>query len=490
MAIQPKAKAGFYIGVTCPGCGGELELQTDFFSLECTYCGSVLRITMPETTPVYVIPNKKQRREIRFKIDRYLKDQGLPLSRSDFSHRKLYYPYWRISGIRLSVGQEMIGSSGPDPNILTAQLDYGGMFWEGRAVGASLTGHTVQETKTKVKLSQYSATQSAGEYISGIPASIGMRMQYIKAYPYSAEVYDDEFAYIPASVPWDEVYTRTVHSVKMKAGLNAGSRGKARAELFEADGSIIYFPYHVVETDTGSGDVQRFVVDGITGRVLHFETVQTISEFDQSGLAAVGEYGQLTVDFHRCTNCGVDLPATQSSVYICHNCQTVTSMEQNQIIADGIAAAQSTGRRSDIHYPFWSFKVSPEEIRLAASLAVGYAVPDRLLIPAFKIRNFEAMRRLCQRATGAWPDITFDPILDQRDNSLFEPAVVGVRQARTLAEIVLYYQMLSKQPNLEARSIHVMPESIGLVYIPFHAENYFFIDSVNGAITFEKSLAE
>ena len=73
-------KSGFYIGVTCPGCGGELEIESNFFTLTCEYCGSVLRIKMPDTPPAYLIKGRLDKREIRFGIDRYLKKQNLPLT--------------------------------------------------------------------------------------------------------------------------------------------------------------------------------------------------------------------------------------------------------------------------------------------------------------------------------------------------------------------------------------------------------------------------
>ncbi|MEE8577598.1 MAG: hypothetical protein V3T31_10120, partial [candidate division Zixibacteria bacterium] len=60
MATQTKTtnKSGFYIEVTCPGCGGTLDLDTDFFVLECTHCGSVHRVVMPEAPAAYMISAK------------------------------------------------------------------------------------------------------------------------------------------------------------------------------------------------------------------------------------------------------------------------------------------------------------------------------------------------------------------------------------------------------------------------------------------------
>jgi len=58
---------------------------------------------MPETPPAYLAPAKVSRREMRFKIDRYLKKRGLPLSDSTIDVKRLYYPYWKIDAILLKL---------------------------------------------------------------------------------------------------------------------------------------------------------------------------------------------------------------------------------------------------------------------------------------------------------------------------------------------------------------------------------------------------
>ncbi|MFQ5584640.1 MAG: hypothetical protein ACE5GL_09420, partial [Calditrichia bacterium] len=85
-------KSGFFIGVTCPDCGGELELEENFFVTRCCHCDSVHRIVMPDIPMVYLIPAKISKREARFSIDRYLKKKSLPLTSSNFQLKRLYYP--------------------------------------------------------------------------------------------------------------------------------------------------------------------------------------------------------------------------------------------------------------------------------------------------------------------------------------------------------------------------------------------------------------
>jgi predicted RNA-binding Zn-ribbon protein involved in translation (DUF1610 family) len=481
-----KPKAGFYIGVTCPGCGGELELQENFFSLECSYCGSVLRILMPDTPPVYLISAQKQRREVRFQVDRYLKTNILPLTRSDFSIRRIYYPYWKIDAIRLKVYEEKIQQ--PDRQ----KVSYGDLMFPGVgavAIRSALAANTslTEERKIKVSLSPYTATQAAGPAVTGLPASLGLRTEYIKAIPFSAESCDEEYEYLPVTIPWDTVCSNLTRSVALKAGLNAGPGRRAKSELFHPVGSLIYFPYIFAQSDTG-GDANFFIVDGISGRVVYAGSPPESENIPETISDSLACFSQLKVDFHRCCNCGLDLPATRSSVYICHNCHTVTSLDKNRVLSDGMSAAVPERRCADNQFPFWSFRISPEEIGKITSMHVGSEPPDQLLVPGFRISNFEAMRRLCQRMTRGCARMSMQPI-DKHDHR-FLPVEISMTEALTLAEILLYREMLVKNPDLTADSTKIRPEQVGLVYVPFHPEYYFYVDSVIGSVTFEKSLID
>jgi hypothetical protein len=44
------------------------------------------------------------------------------------------------------------------------------------------------------------------------------------------------------------------------------------------------------------------------------------------------------------------------------------------------------------------------------------------------------------------------------------------------------------KPSDETRYLH--PSDIGLVYLPFRPENYFYIDSILNSVTFEKKLVD
>ncbi len=97
-AATTKPKAGFYIDVTCPGCGATLELEQDFLVLGCQYCDSVLRIVMPDSPPAFLVKGRLDKRRLRFQIDRFLKENAMPLTGSALQLKNLYYPFWKVDG--------------------------------------------------------------------------------------------------------------------------------------------------------------------------------------------------------------------------------------------------------------------------------------------------------------------------------------------------------------------------------------------------------
>ena len=440
---------------------------------------------MPDESPAYVIPARKQKREIRFQVDRYLKQNDLPLTKSNFYFRKVFYPYWKIDAIRLKASRSRRDAIRGNSNLLTTQLDYGGIFQYGRAVGAALTSGGTTEEKSRTKLSPYTVTASAGPLFDGIPPSIGLRTEYVTAYPFTRDSVDEEFAYFPVVIDEKKVIADAARSVAHKAKLNAGSGGWAVGELFQPVGSLIYFPYFVVETDTPAGKI-RLILDGQSGRIVHSGPIDDDSKSSPVAAAAAMKWGELKVEFHRCRNCGVDLDASRSSIYICRNCQAVTSIDGKLKIDGGVEVVAARVREDDIYFPFWSLTLSSEIVQQSGLKDGDDHLSNRILIPAFEIRNFDVVGRLSRKMSRAVSEMPLGII--ERDHRKFHPAAVDLQEALALAEIIVYINRLSRNRSLRAEKINISPEKVGLVYAPFHPQNYFFVDSALERVTFEKQL--
>ncbi len=488
MRTPTRPKTGFFIGVTCPGCGADLELQSDFFVLQCEHCGSVLRIIMPEAPPAYMIPPGKDDREIRFLLDRHLKTHGLPLTGTGFSLRRVYYPYWKTDAVLLKVKETRQTSPSAATSMLTADANYGDLFQFGSmvsdSINQSLSGDAIIEHSVDASLTPYMVTTSAGPDVPGLPSDLGLRAGYVAMKPFkSGDVSpDDEF--YPVVGQWNDTLSRISKSMSLNRMSYSGSEKVLQKQIFRPKCSVIYFPFFICETGTGSLD-RKYIVDGLSGRVLSTVDNDTGEDISGTDSQPATEFGELTVAFHRCPTCGVDLPPTRSCIYICHNCQSVVALDQGEVPRGGIQLAAGDNTAADRMFPFWLLTLNQNEVgRIAKSSALDGA-PDVLVVPAFRLSNFSTMQKLCQRVTCAMPNIPATPAETYHSN--FLPVEIGVAEAVTLAEICLYCEDVTKRSDLSPDNVALSPRDVGLVFVPFRPQNYFYVDSILNAVTFAKN---
>jgi hypothetical protein len=405
------------------------------------------------------------------------------LTRSDFNIGQIYYPYWKIEAIRLNLQKYK--------TVKRQQVDYNSFdtafYGMGPKVTQAASSMEVEETKIKVNLSPFSATQSAGPCISGLPASLGLRTEYIKALPFSSELADTDCEYYPVTVTWEEVKSNITKSMAIRAKLNLVPGGKAHSELFNISGSLVYFPYILAISDTAS-DFDYFIVDGLSGRVVHAGPIPESPFGNSSASGSLLDFAQLKVEFHRCFNCGIDLPASRSAVYICHNCHSVVSLDTNQKLIEGMQEVSIGSECEDQMFPFWSFAADPNCVKGLVKPVTDCDKYDRLLVPAFRVSNFEALHRLCQRITGGATQLSLQTV--EHHDKRFKAIDIGLREALTLGEIILYREAIAQNPAVTSDAIKLNPSQSGIIFVPFHPRNYFYVDSLNGNITFEKSIVD
>ncbi len=474
MATRNK-KGGFYIGISCPGCGGELEIQSDFFILGCTHCDSSLRIIMPGTPPAYMIESNKTKRAIRYQIDRYLKKNSLPLTASQIDIKPIYAPYWKIDAVVLKVR-----------NTTIERTRYGDDYNNYAGYGGHEKVTTYEQKKTDIRLVPFNTTQIALDTASCFPHSLGLRTEYIKMNPFSRDNIDDEFFCLPATKEWSQVINDLDNNVSSVNELSTADFGINKTEIFHPVGSIVYFPYFIVDSPHG-GETRQFYVDGVSGRVLKYSTESLYNDSHKSDLPGI-EFGELRIEFHRCPNCGIDLPGEQSFVYICNNCQELVLLEKYPFVENQIYSAESINNPADRMFPFWSMKLSGDDQGKIRRMFGGIYNSDRLVLPGFKLPNFESMYRLSKRMSAAVAKIDLAAVekLDRR----FMPVNLSLTEALTLAEVMIYRDSVGKGMRHSFGESEFFPTEASLFYAPFHPESYFYVDSVLGAVTFEKNLVE
>ncbi len=463
---RPRPKGGFYIGVTCPGCGGDLELEENFFVLTCRFCGSVLRVQKPKVPAAYLVKSSKTISEIRFAADRYLKEKGLALLKASDEIEPLLFPYWKIDAVILKVRNKVVERYGYTEENSEQEVKY-------------------EQKLTDISLSPYSVTVSASQDKDRLPYTLGMRTDYIRLEPFSEENIPEDFTVIPVTRPESEALQDIEKGAERLTNINPASFGKNRTRLFHPVAAIVYFPFYSIRGQV-SGKQREIIVDGLTGRVAALRDMDDDSTAVTPTVPSQTEFGRLTVSLHRCATCGVDLPARQSYLYVCHNCHEITSLEDNPHLLQGIKATVGYDQSPDKLIPFWVFKMSEGQAPILKTLFGGIYASEFLVVPGFRVKNFEAFFRLAQRMSTA--SVKFEFIPAEGFQARFEPVTLSLTEAMTLADIVIYRAETGRRGGTETGMMTFMPSEISLVYLPFHPENYFYVDSVIGAITFEKTL--
>jgi len=474
-------KQGFFIEVGCPGCGGELEINSDFFVTKCSHCGSPLRLILPDTPPAYLLPNKLSQQEVRFKIDRQLKSQGLPLTGQSLVYKNLYYPYWKIEAMLLRCRNRK--------ERVAAQMD--------DSAGEEIIDY---KKSSHVSLTPYLITVAASNQIKGVPDSIGVRGQSLTVVPFASSKIDEGFDLLVVRRSPEEVVKTIELAVSRMNTIELAEIGENFTKIFNPVTSLIFFPFCIAE-DYGGDGYRRHVLDGLTGRILSTQDSEQGEtgpesepdfEIPDEGIRfaledTAGElgfpdakFGAVQVSFHRCSVCGVDLPARQSCIYICNNCHELTSLDKQLQIKPEILAPE-TPEKDSFFFPFWSYQTNPGKHFGSLNEL------DRILVPAFKIPNFEALYRLTCRASTAAIKLDFQAIecLDDR----YAPVDIFPSMGIALANVVHSRYALEKANRLPAQELQLCTEDVALCFIPFKLEDYFYVDSVLKSVTFEKSIA-
>jgi predicted RNA-binding Zn-ribbon protein involved in translation (DUF1610 family) len=435
-----KAEAGFSIGATCPGCGGEVELSQDFFVTTCRHCGSVLRLLIPQAPTAYIARPKIQPAQARAALDRYLKEQQRPLTGPDCETREILYPYWKLDALTVKV------------RMVTEEIP---SFSEDQNAYARTPEKRIRRT---VALAPLTLTVACGPPDPAMPATIGLRADYLKLRPFESGDQPSDYSVMPVTQDGDVALERIQSSTRTLDSLVGTPAGwQHRTELVGTRASVIYMPYVVLTM--GGNHPLRAAVDAVSGRVVSCGP-------DAPDIAASAErstpVGHVGLELHRCTTCGEDLPGKASLVYCCRNCGKITMLGG----AHGSEILCAAHNEDDLLVPFWRCSNS--------------------IVPAFRISNAEAMYRLAQRITGADGKILFEGSFDAA--SRLAPAGVTPDEAIALDQIITFREQIEANPRASFQLASKMNRPTDLLFIPFQPRDYFWVDSILDTISFERAL--
>ncbi len=457
-------KKGFRIGVSCPGCGGELELEDNFFAVECHHCGSALRLIMPDAPPTFVAEVQVTKQKARYAIDRYLKDAGKPLTHSEYQLKRMYYPYWKVDAIlfrlRKGVEKKVISSEYSDDNEKTYETE-----------------------KIDISLSPYTTTLTAGMNYDGLPDTLGLRCEYLKLFPLSDEKIEDNFDLLPIIKPWEEIRKSLYQHLGAISSFDTNLFGVNKTDIYGPKAMLLYFPFFLFDFYDTDG-FNRFVIDGVTGRVLNHITSLELSSSETHETEKIS-LGEISIVSHRCRNCGEDLPPEESLVYICKNCQVITDLEPGVEI-DTIQQVVHQVSPNNILVPFWAFTMKGVDESVLKSIFGGIYRSDKVVIPAFRVQNYNAIFKLSKRMSAAFPQFSFENIITM--DKQYASVDLPLNEAQVLTDVFVTTDQYKKNISHKKTDNHFQFDAITLFYAPFHLESYFYVDSVLQAVTFEKNL--
>ena len=441
-------------------------MESDFLTTSCSSCCSVLRILTPATPPAYVVRAKVSDKDVRFHIDRHLKGNAEPLTDSLDSVRKSYFPYWKIDAILLRLRHRK-----------ETRINYD---------KETNTETSTDQKRVETMLSPYDITIAAGGLPEIIPCSLGERTEYVPMMPYSEEHMQSGFELLSIETPWQEAVVNANRAVDQLNHISADEFGVNISLLLRPVLSLINFPYFFAEANV-RGKQRSYVLDGLTGRIVYNCNDDISEQLQIADRQQSTELGRLGVELHRCSNCGEQLPDTRSYVYICRNCQQVTVLEDCPELNRRILSASGSMNTDDLCFPFWMFRLPAEQMSAFRIRFGGSENAGAICVPAFRIRNFEAMYRLTRRISGAVSKLSMFESRELKENYL--PVAVGITEAGALAHVALMREIVGKAEALPRTLANLPFEEVSLFYVPFHPESYFLVDSCLGAVTFEKSLA-
>lgn len=452
--VSPRltASGGFTLEVGCPGCGAQIALERDFSLANCRHCGSVLRVIMPDLPPAFTVRPRKTAPEARFLLDRYCRDQGIPQSVGSSPIQLTFIPYWKIDGVSLKTRRSVY------------EVAPG-------AEGDAVEDQTEERKLTTINLSNFSTTLLAISGDDGVPGSLGMRTEHLAMQPYLADNLDPTALYLPVTLSLTNAVAQATRATAAIGSLDAEGKQSNSTRLFHLRGSLVYFPYLVIDRFEQEG-IRRFCIDAVTGRIVGSTILNEPA--GEISPEIVSTFGSVTVELHRCGNCGVDLPMSRSSVFHCHNCARVVYLEGHPRLVKELLASTQAIKDDTTIFPFWM-------IRFKSSSA---ATEDRFLIPAFEMRNAESTFRLIRRMSKAIDHIEYARKTEPLERTV--PASRSIDEALTFIEIHWYRR--SAESVLPVGTFEpLQPTSIQLIYIPFREDQYFYVDSVLEAVTFEKA---
>jgi predicted RNA-binding Zn-ribbon protein involved in translation (DUF1610 family) len=457
-----RPQSNYRLGITCCFCGGSIDVDEASRTTLCRHCGSVLRIERRSSTQVYYVADSLKRREIRFLVDRHLKDNGEPLSSGWGKTWRVFIPYWRVRGTCISVREKSRGMSIVEADeFLESSID--------------------EVARTQVRIGPKEITICADDTREWGLESLGIRSQVLRLIP-ATRTFRDENHLLPTTVSLDDARER-LHDAAKSISLAVSASGSNIVDsIVGTEVALIYFPLWIAQFSSGAG---RFTVqfDPFAKRVVSLAE----GDFDISTSGSGDEIGNDSVSVlpHRCPNCGVDLPAGEMScAHYCSNCRRLYSDGGNGYrhvelnIPEGCAADQKL-------LPFWVFDIAGslwhDKSSFLQALKLLRFRDDLIIIPAFGISNPSKLLRLVTYYNRRRDHFAFENRLPS-SYTFIDVVMQSEQTASMIAPLISAIKSIEGYRMYEGE-INEVPELAEpeLIWLPFALDRYFWREQITGA---------
>jgi len=415
-----------------------------------------------EGLPKYYLRDTLRKREIKFHIDRYLKTEKRPLANSWGEMRRVFLPFWRVSGTVFSIREISTAINPHEP------------------VDPELVHQNKAEPTIDVKVIPKDMTFCGNVDFAWGLHSLGVRSQVLKLMPVDDSSFGGDVV-VPLTISQSAAEQRFRDSCKSYAVMGLAERSASATASIGIDLTLIFFPCWIADFSNSEGHfVAQF--DPIAGRVVSIDVRDGEMELHGSDF---GSAGSVTAIPHRCPNCGTDLPPSEKSLTAhCSNCNRLFVengagyRELHLSIPDGADIGQNL-------LPMWVFDISSSG-RLASELRSLGFFSDRFFVPAFDISNPLRMVRLISFYNNMKEYFTIaEP---QRAQYNLADVVVSPGRAQEMI-LPLAHSSSAMRGQWKGRDLKC-PDGLELkpqlIWLPFHAEQYFWQDELTGA-TIEKA---
>ena len=387
----------------CPGCGSQLEMSEGTISLQCSFCGLVMRVGTPGRVLKYYYECSLDDFSLKFAVERHLKEKKQSLNFKVTKHQLFYLPFYRFRGMTYSLMSEKIFEEEVDANQTPLP----------------------QKTVFHQRCRNFDLTIPAfSEEAFGLD-TLGVRPEVV---PLNAVTNDNIFkdsVLVDITFSLDEARQQARAMFSFNLGFTSEGKECLISEIVGEILSIIYYPVWSYSMKRDDGEYTLFI-DGLAKRVIN-EIPRPFVYNSKGENQCKGEV--LTPVAHKCPNCGVHLPISESSlVYYCANCRR--SYIINKDCYHQIETKSAIYETADGHYPFWRFpfaackdiktvgdfaRILTGEIPLTAKPKA--AAQFCLYIPAFKIADLDMLTQYSLRVCRIQPILNFneDEIEPQAD---------------------------------------------------------------------------